>query len=274
MTRVYIAGTASEVSGDGTGRLGGVLGRDGYLTGVLRVLESFYYVRDWQTDCIRDFRGFMLDSGAYTLCYGAKKTVDIPSYVDSYMRYVKDNDVELYFELDIDDVIGIGEVERYRRLIEGYVGRQCIPVWHEGRGHDGWLRMCDEYPYVAIGGIADKGRASIEPLIPRMVEEAHDRGVMVHGLGYARTSRLGEMGFDSIDSASWTWGLKRHYLFMWDGRSMSYNGFDRNSPVTAGDIQEHNITEWAAMSLDLEFGDGTASDVLGDYRVLGFKEER
>ena len=37
----------------------------------VNMLESFYYVQDWQTRNIHRFKRFLLDSGAFTAMYGA-----------------------------------------------------------------------------------------------------------------------------------------------------------------------------------------------------------
>lgn len=262
MTRLYIAGTSREWKHDGSGRLQELLGPGGALTEIVCVLESFYYVKDWQTECNGLFRDFMLDSGAYTFCYGSKRSVELSSYLDRYANYVRDNGISLFFELDVDEIAGFDEVVAMRRRLESFVGRRCIPVWHDNRGHDEWLRMCKEYDYVAIGGIADRGRASLEPLVPQMVYEAHELGTKVHGLGYARRrSKLEEMGFDSVDSASWTHGTRHRYAFQWDGNGMAYLSTCKKCHVGKDVLQRFNFMEWAAASLDLEFGVG-ASDLI------------
>ena len=100
------------------------------------ILESFYYIADWQTRNIHNFKSFMLDSGAFTFVYGSKVDVDIAEYFDKYKQFVKHNDIDLFFELDIDEMVGYDEVLRYRKELERFTGKQCIPVWHINRGKE------------------------------------------------------------------------------------------------------------------------------------------
>ena len=77
-------------------------------------------------------------------------------YIEEYAEYVKENNVKKFLELDIDSVVGYEEVKRLRGRLEKLAGRQCIPVWHRPRGKAEFLRLCDEYSYIAIGGVALK----------------------------------------------------------------------------------------------------------------------
>lgn len=256
--RLYIAGTSRECLPDGSGRLDGILTpRDGVDEAHrVRILESYKYVKPWQTEAIGRFKGFMLDSGAFTFMAKGVGGVDLDSYLDGYAEYVSENDVGLFFELDVDDVIGVERTRGYRDRLERLVGRRCVPVWHECRGRDAWSEMCDEYDYVAIGGIADKGRKNLEGVVPEMVAEAHERGAMVHGLGYAKVSKLERMGFDSVDSASWTWGVRGHFQYAWDGARMHYDGFVIGERIDRTWLTRHNFMEWVRMAEDLERADG------------------
>lgn len=218
----------------------------------VNVLMSFYYPSDWQTKNIHNFKSFMLDSGAFSFVYGAKKSVDMSTYFDRYKRYVKENNVPLFFELDIDELVGYDKVLEYRANLEKYVGRRCIPVWHTNRGKNEWLRMCDEYDYVAIGGIADKGRKSIEKYIPWFTKEAHKRGAKVHGLGYTSLSNLPRMMFDSVDSSSWLYGNIGAYVYIWDGREMKKVGVPKGKKMKTHDVLRHNFIQWVKMAEYLE----------------------
>lgn len=218
----------------------------------VNLLESFYYIAEWQTRNLHRFKSFMLDSGAYSFAYGAKVEVNMTEYFDQYKRYVKENDVELFFELDIDELVGYEKVLEYRRELEKFVGRRCIPVWHINRGKDEWLRMCDEYDYVAIGGIADKGRKSIEKYIPWFTREAHKRGTKVHGLGYTSLTNLPRMGFDSVDSSAWLYGNRGAYVYIWDGQTMRKKDVPKGKRMDGRKVARHNFMEWVKMAESLE----------------------
>lgn len=254
--RLYLAGLTFE--GNVTLHLpsthGG--GFDLDVAGRVNMLESFYYVADWQTRNLHRFKSFLLDSGAYTFAYNpanAGVTIDWDEYLERYAAYVAENDVDLFFELDIDPVVGYGRVTEMRERLEGLTGRRCIPVWHRSRGWDEWLRLCDEYPYVAIGGLATKEAPLIEPHIRRMTREAHARGAKVHGLGYTRLDRLPLSGLDSVDSTAWLYGNRGGFLYQWDGRTMHKTKRDAGRRLAdAREAARHNFMQWVRMAEDME----------------------
>ena len=115
------------------------------------ILQSFYYVDDFTRNIIiPNCKDFLLDSGAFTFIQNAKH-VDWDEYVERYAKFVRENKIQKYFELDIDSIVGLKEVERLRAKLEKLVGWQCIPVWHRNRGMDYFIKQCEEYPYIAIG---------------------------------------------------------------------------------------------------------------------------
>ena len=219
----------------------------------VNMLESFYYITDWQTEHIRDFKSFLLDSGAFTFVFGSKKRVDINDYVERYVDYIIENDVELFFEMDIDKLVGYERVKEIRSYIERRTGKQSIPVFHLERGKDEWLRMCDEYSYVAIGGIAvAEGRRKLEPYIPWFTSEAHKRGAKVHGLGYTNLSNLPKTGFDSVDSSAWLYGNRGGFVYRWDGREMRKINVPKGKKLNSREVAQHNFIEWVRMGESLE----------------------
>lgn len=256
MTRLYIAGTSREVTPDGTGRLDGLLispdGND--VAHRVRILESYRYVRPWQVENMGRFKGFMLDSGAFTFMHRGMGRTNPDEYVRAYAEFIRDNRIALFFEFDIDKISDLETVESYRRTIEGIVGRQSIPVWHHQRGMAEWERLCSEYPYVAIGDMGSKEVMAMASEIPSMIERAHGLGAMVHGLGCGGITRVRRMPFDSVDSASWVWGHKRRFRFDWDGVRMAYDGFYDWEEVDRAWLARHNFMEWVRMGEDMEAG--------------------
>lgn len=137
-------------------------GNDGYRkdrfkikTHDLNILESFYYLKtqEWMFPLIKEFKNFLLDSGAFTFMnQNRNHDIDWDAYIEEYADFINKLDISLFFELDIDSIVGIDEVERLRHKLEKLTGKKAIPVWHVSRGHDYWLKMIKEYDYVAIGG--------------------------------------------------------------------------------------------------------------------------
>ena len=212
------------------------------------MLGSFYSVRPGITKNIPRFDRFILDSGAFSFIQNSKH-VDWNEYVRRYIDYIKATSTKLFFELDIDALIGYDRVKEIRRRIEREVGIQPIPVWHKRLGRAEFLRMCDEYSCVAIGGIVSREIKKDEyEYFPWFITEAHKRGAKIHGLGFTNLEGLTKYHFDSVDSTAWTSGtrfgvayrfngrnLERRYVYeLWKGKRFKDEG-----------IRVHNFIEWS-----------------------------
>ena len=185
------------------------------------ILESFYYA-DKDTERLIPLCGdFLLDSGAFTFMENAKVRVDWDEYIERYADFINRNKVEKFFELDIDSVVGYDKVLEFRKTLERLTGRQSIPVWHISRGKEEFLKMCDEYNYVALGGIVSgEWGKKAEGHMPWFIKEAHKRGTKIHGLGYTKLSMLSKYHFDSVDSTAWTTGNRFGYIYHFDRGKM------------------------------------------------------
>lgn len=173
------------------------------------ILESFYSIKEWQMPYIKNCKMFLLDSGAFSMFTKGHNLTekDWEDYVTKYIEFINKWDIQYFFELDVDRILGIKKVEEIRARIERETGKKCIPVWHKERGWDYFKQMCEDYDYVAIGGIAKNpnGR-QIEKLFPYFIQYAHRKGCKIHGLGYTSTRKLKEYHFDTVDSTSWLAG--------------------------------------------------------------------
>ncbi len=213
------------------------------------LLESYYYAR--KNTVIKKLLpylgGILLDSGAYTFMQGAE-TVDWDKYVDAYADWIIEHGVELFFELDIDSVVGLKEVERLRKRLEARAGRQSIPVWHISRGKDYYLAMCRDYKYVAFGGLQTDGvpRNKIEKAFPWFIDTAHKYGAKIHGLGYTNIEGLHRYHFDSVDSTAWLYGNRGGYLYKFNPRNgtMDKQDVPPGHRLKAQAAAEWNFNEW------------------------------
>lgn len=225
------------------------------------VLESFYIVRSRPKTIEkikkRQWDDFLLDSGAYSFLAqqmkGKGAKVDWDKYVEEYIEFIKENRVEKFFELDIDSVVGIKEVERLRAKLEKGVGRKCIPVWHVSRGKDYFVKMCKEYDYIAFGGILTDGVSTkkIIKYLPWFTKTAHKYGCKIHGLGLT-CKGIEKLGLDTADSTSWLSGGRFGSLHQFDGEGIKSVSFKDKRAKNYMQIDKHNLKEWIKYQKHLE----------------------
>lgn len=210
------------------------------------ILESFYYADKTTEKLIPYFGDFLLDSGAFTFLQNSKTHVIWEEYLERYADFIVRNNVQKFFELDIDAVVGYNKVLEYRSKLEQLTNRRCIPVWHKSRGMDNFKRMCDEFDYVALGGIVIKEITKDKyHAIPTLIDEAHKRGAKIHGLGFTALSWLNVCRFDSVDSTAWTTGNRFGYIYRFNGTTMEKYDVPKGKRIAdSRKVAEHNYLEW------------------------------
>ena len=247
---LYLAGDGGPMTWAFSSNGGGF---DHGIASRVNMLESFYYVQPWQTELIPYLKSFLLDSGGYTLRRGKGDVTDWDSYLTRYIDYINRNDVRLFFDLDIDGEVGYRGVLRFRERLERETGKRSIPVWHMSYGKQEWLDLCDEYGYVALGGLAHAaGRRQMEKYVPWFLSEAHKRGTKVHILGYTPAGNLMSCGADSVDSSAWLYGNRGRFIYRWDGRTMRKIDVPEGKRMVSREVARHNFIEWVKMGEALE----------------------
>lgn len=222
--------------------------KDAYL------LSSYWELRgNSKNDFIHECKGHILDSGAFTAINdktGRYNNFDWDNYCKNYIKFIKDHNQKLFFELDIDCVIGLNKVEYYRMMIEDAIGIAPIPVWHSNRGVEYWDMICEKYPYIAIPTTKaneDGIRIRKTPeILTHFIKTAHKYNTKIHGLGYTSMSGLPFLKFDSVDSTSWLSGGKfGGNLNKFDGTTIQKikkpEGFRMKHSTT---LHYHNLLEW------------------------------
>ena len=198
------------------------------------------------------FGDFLLDSGAFTFCgTGGFNPNKFEEYLEQYADFIVRNNVEKFFELDVDSIVGYEKVLDYRKKLEQLTNRQCIPVWHISRGKDEFIRHCDEYPYVALGGYVaaiksgDSSKRAYVKAYQGFIREAHKRNAKIHGLGFTNLSLLPKMHFDSVDSTAWTTGNRFGYIYHFNGKTMEKIDTPNGKRLAdAKRVALINYTEW------------------------------
>lgn len=191
------------------------------------ILESFYYADSYTEKLMPYFGDFILDSGAFTFCgTGGFKADKFNDYLERYADFINQNHVDKFFELDVDSITGYEKVLEYRKRLERLTGKQPIPVWHISRGKEEFIRHCDEFPYIALGGYvaaikaSDPKQKAYVKAYPWFINEAHKRGKKIHGLGFTSLEGLKKYHFDSVDSTAWTTGNRFGYLYFFNGQTI------------------------------------------------------
>lgn len=209
------------------------------------ILESFYSIKEWQIPYIKECKMFLLDSGAFTFMNSNKGKVDFDQYLKKYINFINKYDIEYFFELDIDSVVGYEKVKEMRAVLEKGTGKKCIPVWHKSRGLEEWHKLTKEYNYVAIGGIVTK---EIKPkeykYLSPMLSIAKENGCKVHGLGFTNLKALKRYHFYSVDSTSWLSGGRFGTLYIFQDGTLKAIRYEDRRIRNYMESHHHNIEEW------------------------------
>ena len=191
----------------------------------------------------------ILDSGAFTAINdktGKYKNFDWNEYCKKYIAFINHTKQKLFFELDIDCVVGLQKVEYLRKMIEDGTGLQPIPCWHSNRGSDYWLKCCEEYKYVALGTTtanSDGKKIRNNPKVLHwFIDSAHKSGAKIHGLGFTSIPWLEKLKFDSVDSTTWLSGRYAE-LALFTGKEIKKIRQSKKRGKTSL-MQVHNFSEW------------------------------
>ena len=217
------------------------------------VLSSYWYMRknSVMIDALPKMRDFMLDSGIFTFINSGKR-VDIEKYLIEYSEFIKQYNIRNYVELDVDQILGVSETRKLRDRLEARVGWPSIPVWHTVRGKESFLHDCRDYKRICLGYYLTEGISSklTEKYTPWFIDNAHDSGCRIHGLGFTKTTMLPKFHFDSVDSSTWSFGQRGGWWFQWDVRThkMIQNpkpeGTRIHGKVQYKALIEHNFKQW------------------------------
>ena len=235
--KVFLAGLASRMKDN-----------EDKLKDVSYVLESFYGIEKKPLILERiknkKWKMFLLDSGAFTFMNSFKGKINWEVYINSYIDFINKYDIQYFFELDIDVIVGYENVKKIRKYIEQRTGKKCIPVWHKSRGLDEFITMCKEYSYVSIGGIVIGEITRKEyKYFPKLIKIAHDNNCKIHGLGFTNTKLLHKYPFDTVDSTSWLSGGRFGQLHLFNG-SYIESKTNKEKRAKTKEVDKHNLNEW------------------------------
>lgn len=224
-------------------------------TNDIHLLSSFWEHKNGRFGEYVTQEKHILDSGAFSAINdktGKYKNFDWDDYVKKYIAFIKHTNQKLFFELDIDCVVGLNKVEYYRKQIEDAIGIPPIVCWHANRGADYWIKSCENYPYVALGtttasNAGKKIRANPE-ILHWFINHAHKNKAKIHGLGFTSTPWLKELKFDSVDSTTWLSGGKFGYCYFFNGTKIiqiTKKQLNKsNSKAKTKELNVFNFEQW------------------------------
>jgi len=216
------------------------------------ILESYYYIKldrmEWLLEMRPFFKGFLLDSGAFTYMNNVKESPNWDKYIEEYAAFINKHNVDLFIELDIDVLVGLKEVQRLRKKLELLTKKQCIPVWHKSRGLENWKQITKQYEYVSIGGIVTKEIKGNEydVFIP-LLKIAAKNNCKVHGLGFTNLKGLEKYKFYSVDSTAWVYGNRGGFLYLFKNNELTKIQAT-NKRLKGRKAAVHNFCQWLNFS--------------------------
>jgi hypothetical protein len=217
-------------------------------------LCSYHYLNkkgNAEISLIHKFKDFILDSGIFTYLNGKESEgIDWEKYMVDYAKFVRENKIKNYVEIDIDSIVGLDIVEKLRTRLHKNVGWKSMPVWHMNRGYDKWLEICHDYEYICFGAFLTDGLSREKYKgIPKFLMDARAKNCKVHGLGFTSFQHLKKLKFYSVDSSSWTIGVRFGSISKYEG--------DKIKNITSGKdkriidnfkLSTHNFYEWIKYS--------------------------
>lgn len=194
-----------------------------YLKKSKYVLVSYFYAKDGLYDFQKMFDEVIVDSGAFSFMTTQKNITkdQMDIYCDEYIKYINKFDIKNYVELDIDSIISYEYALELRHRLEKGTGKKCIPIWHSSRGKEEFIKMCQEYDYAGIGGLASKEELSkYKHLYPLLNKLAKRYDCKIHAMGFTPGKNLHEYGFYSTDSTTWRSGGKFGTLYKFENNCL------------------------------------------------------
>ena len=213
-------------------------------------LESFAYISKFEKTIVNKYDRFLLDSGAFSYLNNSKNNnINWDNYINEYSNFINKYKIKYFFELDIDSIVGIKEVERLRNKLEKQTNKKCIPVWHKSRGLEYWKQMCKEYNYIAIGGLVTKEikRNEFKFFTP-LLNIAKKNNCKVHALGFTNLKGLEKYKFYSVDSTSWLSGNRFGSVYWFNGKTMIKQNKKQGQRVITKKTAINNFKEWVKFS--------------------------
>lgn len=208
-------------------------------------LESFYNITKKEEKEIEKYSDFLLDSGAFTFMQNKSKSENWDDYLERYANFIKRHNIEKFFELDIDNVVGYKKVKQLRKKLEEKTNKKSIPVWHKNRGQKEFVKLCKKYNYIAIGGIVSgEIKKKDYKYFDWFINIAHKYNTKIHALGLTSYKQIKKYKFDSVDSTAWMYGNLGGYLYKFNGQEIIKIDRPKDKKIKNKKTAKNNFKEW------------------------------
>lgn len=221
------------------------------------VLFSYYSLGKKDPSFIQaDGRCFFLDSGAFSAFTQGVK-VDIHEYI----KFIKATS-HIWTIVNGLDVIGDWQASAENMKVFEAEGIKPLPTFHTGSPLDELRRLCQEYDYIALGGLVPYAtkREMITSWLDTCFYVIKDYWPKkVHGFGVNSYDLWLRYPFYSVDATSWmVYSQRLAQLHIFDqGKITKYPGFGRNGRDDGNLIKNNN----PYLALDYK-DDGTTNNYI------------
>lgn len=182
-----------------------------------RSLVSFWYHRSVNLDRLLprwtvdgQAPQVFADSGAYSAMTKGQR-IDVGEYAD--WLHATARHFTVYASLDV-----IGDYRGSMRNLHDLENRglRPLPVWHAGEPLEVLRELCEQYRYVAIGGIVNRTLGPMLAHTVRWFQIAREHGTALHGFGMTQWDMIATFPWYSVDSSAAGSGYRYGMVRMFD----------------------------------------------------------
>lgn len=163
----------------------------------------------------KNFNHYILDSGLFTLMFGALKGKKDEKYLDKWYECLTDFVLMdgyhgTMVEVDCQKVLGVEKAWEYRIKMQEKVPNRIINVFHIEDGQKGLERLIEFSDYIAISvpELRFCGKKNYLQKIANFIKSKKPN-IDIHLLGFTEKQKLKELSFcSSSDSSSWISGIR------------------------------------------------------------------
>jgi hypothetical protein len=162
-----------------------------------------------------NFNHYILDSGLFTLMFGALKGQKDESYINKWYECLTDYVLNEGYkgtmvEVDCQKVLGVKKAWEYRLKMQQKVPNRIINVFHFEDGQKGLDRLIEFSDYIALS-VPELRFIKKKEYLYRLANYVKNKkpSIDIHLLGFTEKTNLEKFKFcSSCDSSSWISGVR------------------------------------------------------------------